>query len=102
MRGPLAISFDQGQNWESPMAGAAFWDGYNARLKGDVETRCPYAAGSAKHSEWLEGWHDEIVYGCFGATSWQNPSFAMSRQTVKAFEMAPLNATASIGLLSSP
>lgn len=48
------------------VAGAAFWEGYDARLKGDADVLCPYPVESQLRSDWLEGWHDEILIRYFG------------------------------------
>ncbi len=44
------------------MGSALFWEGYDAMLKGIADSDCPYPLGSGKRRDWLEGWHDEIMF----------------------------------------
>ncbi|QXQ05582.1 hypothetical protein KX816_15285 [Sphingosinicellaceae bacterium] len=48
------------------MVEAAFWAGYNARLRGDDAVTCPHPTGSAERDEWLEGWRGDLFERHFG------------------------------------
>lgn len=43
------------------MHGEAFWQGYDARLKGETVEACPYPPETTKAVAWLEGWSDKSV-----------------------------------------
>ena len=48
------------------MTGAAFWAGYDARLRGLPRTACPFALGTEKQAEWHDGWDEKPM------SRWQN------------------------------
>ncbi|QXQ07024.1 hypothetical protein KX816_02915 [Sphingosinicellaceae bacterium] len=43
----------------SDVTGAAFWAGFDARLKGAPESSCPFAQDTGKYREWQEGWNEQ-------------------------------------------
>ncbi len=44
----------------SDVTGAAFWAGFDARLKGAPESSCPFAPDTGKCREWQEGWNEQL------------------------------------------